>query len=360
MSRHPGQRIESLRSIKEAMQLPLPPGRSLDELRTEAIAALALPDLEILQEWEGLPTNVICWDFDANLGHYAWLATDGTVSVRRVSDNAEIYHWQERTQGAWSQDGSSLRFSPDGRYLGIWHSTSGRVIVRQLDGPEPPVCHEGNKAGAGLADFSPDSKWLAYCLVDSRIAIVDLASREVLKLPPTGAEQSNVCFAPDGHRFALVVRRASQWAIEVREAATGRVQQTLLHPKGVGQPAWHPDGRTLATCCEDHLIRLWDVPSGRLLRTLEGHKALGMSCTFTRTGDRLLSNDWSCVLRVWEASSGRQLLSFPGGSYWVSPDDRVSVISIPNRSNLQVLRLSPGLEYRTIDLGGSNAGRGLD
>jgi hypothetical protein len=35
-----------------------------------------------------------------------------------------------------------------------------------------------------------------------------------------------------------------------------------------------------------------------------------MRCAFTRTGDRLLSNDWPGLLRVWEPSS-RQQLSLP-------------------------------------------------
>jgi hypothetical protein len=37
VSRQPGQRFDSLRAIQEALKLPVPPGRSLDELRNEAI-----------------------------------------------------------------------------------------------------------------------------------------------------------------------------------------------------------------------------------------------------------------------------------------------------------------------------------
>ena len=35
MSRQPGQRFDSLRAIRKALDLPLPSGRTLDELRTE-------------------------------------------------------------------------------------------------------------------------------------------------------------------------------------------------------------------------------------------------------------------------------------------------------------------------------------
>jgi WD40 repeat protein/tetratricopeptide (TPR) repeat protein len=362
MSRQHGQRVKSLQAIREALQLPLPPGHSLYELRTEAIAALALPDLEVLQEWEGNPAGTVGLDFDGNLERYARLEKDGTVSVRRVSDDALIARWHEAIGGDWS----GLRFSSDGRFLCIFHGASRRLTVRQLDGPEPAVCHPGAKAeGGGGMDFSPDNKTLAYLLTDSRIAVVDLASGQPRYLPPSGAKQGHMFmrFAPDGRRFAVTTRTAGKWAVEVCDAATGQMQHSLPRLEKVTPGAWHPDGRMLATCGDDHLIRLWDVASGQLLRVLEGHKNAGINCAFTRTGDRLVSNGWDYVLRVWGPSSGQQpLLSFPAGGAGllrVSPDDRVSAVCSTDGTKLQLLRLHPGLEYRTIDLRGGTSSRGI-
>jgi serine/threonine protein kinase/WD40 repeat protein len=362
MSRHPGQRVESLKAIQEALKLPLPPGHTLDELRTEAIAALALPDVEVLQEWEGLPAGTVGLDFDGNLERYARLATDGTVSLRRVSDDAEVVSWQEQTEGAWPGGNSNLRFSPDGRFLCIRHTLSGRLTVRRLDGPKQIIWYNGTKAkGSWAIDFSTNGKRLAYIQTDTSIAVVDLTSRQVHCLPPTGAEdQNHIQLAPDGDRFALSVLRAGMWAVEVRDAATGQVQRSFPHPTSA--TAWHPNGQTLATCSEpDHRILLWDLASGRQLRVLEGHKVLGIRCAFTHTGDRLLSNDWNGVLRVWEPSSGRQLLTFPSLGYntmRISPDDRVSHNGA-DPTRLQLLRLHAGLEYRTIAPSGSHI-RGID
>jgi WD40 repeat protein/tetratricopeptide (TPR) repeat protein len=354
MSRRPGQRIESLQSIKEAMQLPLPPGHSLDELRTEAVAALALPDIEVEREWQGgLTPGTVNLTFDGNLKHYARLAEDGTVTVRRISDDQEIARWKEDTAGdSWPE--RSHWFSPDGRYLAVYHGGSKQVVVRRLDGPEPAVCYSGEKA-TGTVDFTPDSTKMAYVLTDTRIPVVDLASGQARYLPPTGVEQGPIELAPDGRRFAIQVNRAGKRAVEVRDLATGQVEVSLPHPAGgVAFNGWHPDGRTLATCSDDRLIRLWDVPSGKLLRTLEGHKRDGIHCSFDSTGQRLLSNDWNAVLRLWEPSSGRQLLSFPAGGYnvlRVSPDDRLAVTKIGDASKLQLLHLHGNREYQTIAVG---------
>jgi serine/threonine protein kinase/WD40 repeat protein len=355
MGRRPGQQVESLRSIREALQLPLPPGHSLEEVHTEAIAALALPDLELLREWDGSPASTIGLEFDDMLDRYARLSRDGTVSVRRVSNNEEIAGWKEPTEGPWPGAEPSLRISPDGRYVCTHHKTSGRLAVRRIDSPEPALCYEEPHATYSWSmAFSLDSKRLAYLLIDTRIGIVDLASGKERYLPPTGATQAHIRFAPDGRRFAVAACRAGQWALEVRDAATGMVLRTLQHPQIVNHPAWHPDGQMLATCCDDRIIRLWDLTSDRPPRELQGHKSWGINCTFTRSGNLLLSNDWNNILRVWEPSSGRQLLSMPAAGYSflrVSPDDRVPAKHVADPTKLQLLRLHAGLGYHTIGAG---------
>jgi serine/threonine protein kinase/WD40 repeat protein len=354
LSRQSGQRVDTLRSVREALHLPLPPGHSLGELRTAAIAALALPDLELLREWEGFPAGSRDLAFDHNLERYARLAANGAVTVYQVSDDAPIAHWQESTE-TWPDQESYLRFSPDGRFLCTRHATTRRLTVRRLDGPEPPVFYEGpNPATGWVMDFSPDNKRLAYIQSDNRIAMVDLASRKVHyvpDVPATGVVQEHIRFAPDGRRFAVAARGAGRSVIEVRDADTGQVQQRLPHPLSAYHPAWHPDGQILATCCDDRLIRLWDVASGRLLCELAGHKSLGINCAFTPSGDRLVSNDWSNVLRVWEPASGRQLLARPAAGYavlQVGPDERLPAIHVADVTKVQLLRLHAGLEYRTI------------
>jgi serine/threonine protein kinase/WD40 repeat protein/Tfp pilus assembly protein PilF len=362
MSQHAGQRIESLRSIAEAMRLPLPPGHSLAELRTEAVAALALPDFELEREWQGgLTPGIIGVAFDPKLERYARLAQDGTVSVHCVGDDHVVARWKEATQGAWPYDDRNLQFSPDGSYVSVWHSGSKRLVIRKLAVPEPIVCYRNEtSSNAWSAAFSLDGTTLAHVMPDSRIAVVDLASGQARYLPPTGEKQGCIEFAPDGRRFAICVVRAGKFTVEVRDLATGNVQASLPHPRGAGAySGWNPDGRTLATTCEDRMIRLWDVPSGNTSRTLRFHKAAtgsSLRCSFDSTGQLLLSNDWDGVLRLWEPLSGRQLLSFPTGGYAllrVSPDNRLASYKLGDSTKLQLLRLHGRLEYRTITAGDS-------
>jgi serine/threonine protein kinase/WD40 repeat protein len=356
MSRHPGQRIESLRSIAEAMRLPLPPGHTLAELRTEAVAALALPDMEVVHTWQGgLKPGIVYVALDEKREKYATLAEDGTVVIRQVADDSLIARWKEAADRAY-RGGGLLCFSRDGRYIFVLNIDSRRLAVRWLSDRGPKQCYRGeNACDWHSVAFTPDSTQVVHVMTDTRIAIVELASGKVRYLSPTGAEQHALEFAPDGRRFAIGVNRNGQNAVEVRDLATGQVQVALPHPAKVHFAIWHPDGRTLATCCDDLLIRLWDLPSRKVVRSLRGHKTPGIRCAFDSTGRMLASNDWNGICRLWEVSSGRQLLSFAAADYppyRISPDDRLAVVNAADITRAQLLRLHGSRAYQTIATGG--------
>src|SRR5437763_595449 len=53
------------------------------------------------------------------------------------------------------------------------------------------------------------------------------------------------------------------------------------HSGGVTSVAISPDGTTLASGSRDNTIKLWDVATGRELRTLKGHSNSDNSVGFT-------------------------------------------------------------------------------
>jgi serine/threonine protein kinase/WD40 repeat protein len=354
LSKRPGQRVESLRSIAQALQLPTPPGHSRAELRTEAAAALALPDIELVSEWPGglSPgnTSVKC---AGNLKQYALLAVDGTVTVRRVGDGKVLAQWKEPTTGDWPPHEYNLRLNRDGRFLAIWHSATKRLVVRRLGGPEPAVwCRREDVIDGQAIDISADGAHLAYVMADTRIALVDLASDATRYLPATGARQWELAFSPEGKRLAVSVERGGNYAVEVRDVVTGQVQASLAHRSRPNScSAWHPNGNILAITYSDRQIRIWDVGSVKILRTLEGNMHSGIRCAFDSSGQKLVSNDWSGRLRLWETSSGREMLSFLAEGYnilGVSDDDRLVVQRNDDQTKLQLLRLHSSNDYRTV------------
>ncbi len=124
-SRQMGQRFDALAALGKAAaigrELGQPP-EWFDALRNEAIAALILPDLRVAREWDGWPEGSIGISFDGKLEHYGRTHLQGTVSVRRVSDDVEL--WRLPSAGPREP---GVRFSPDGRFLAVQGSRRIRV-----------------------------------------------------------------------------------------------------------------------------------------------------------------------------------------------------------------------------------------
>ena len=52
---------------------------------------------------------------------------------------------------------------------------------------------------------------------------------------------------------------------------------------------------------------MWELDSGRELRTLAGHSDAVTGVAVTADGKRAVSASWDKTLKVWELDSGREL-----------------------------------------------------
>jgi WD40 repeat protein len=341
-SGQPGQRFDSLRAIQEAMKLPLPPGHSLDELRTEAIAALLLPDIEVAREWDGWPTGSSGFAIDNTFERYARGDKDGNVSVRRLRDDVELLRLPGT--GVALHEYQGIRFSPDGRYLHLQWQVGPELLSRlwKLDGPQPVVVLEGNHSGYA---FRPDSRQLVVGHMDGSIGLCDpVTGQELRRLSAGAAVARQLVWHPTLPRLAV----ASNSAWRVVDLESGEV--LLEHPLSAHFPwlDWHPDGRLLAVA-DDETISVWDTQADRLSRRLQGHRAAGIVVRFDRAGDRLVSNDWSAVLRVWDVNTGRQLLTHPAlrACLQFSTDDGLLGAAVVS-PKIRFFRFIRGREFRTL------------
>jgi|GEM_PF-2400752 len=62
-----------------------------------------------------------------------------------------------------------------------------------------------------------------------------------------------------------------------------------------------PDGKTLATAGDDHVIRVWDASSLKWLREIRAHTAQVYSLDFSVDGNLLASASFDGTVRVWNA-----------------------------------------------------------
>ncbi|MBZ5521602.1 MAG: hypothetical protein LAP21_05020 [Acidobacteriia bacterium] len=81
------------------------------------------------------------------------------------------------------------------------------------------------------------------------------------------------------------------------------------HQDIVRSIAWSPDGRKLATASDDHTAKVWDATSGRELLSLRGHQNIVRSIAWSPDGSKLATASDDRTAKVWDATSGRELLS---------------------------------------------------
>jgi WD40 repeat protein len=76
--------------------------------------------------------------------------------------------------------------------------------------------------------------------------------------------------------------------------------------------AWSPDGQTIASGSNDHIVYLWDTQISKLPRTFTGHTRVVTSVTWSPDGQMLASGSDDNTVRLWNVQAGTSLWTLKG------------------------------------------------
>src|SRR5262245_19920261 len=138
-----------------------------------------------------------------------------------------------------------------------------------------------------------------------------------------------VAFSTDGSRFVT-----AGWihTVQVWEAASGKLLRAIpCEGPNLFAVAVSPDGRYIAAGGDQPqaFIHVWDVRGAQpvAIGGFAGHRDAVHSVAFSRDGTKLLTASHDRTARLWDVSTGKEIRTFVGHSWWLwsadfSPDER--------------------------------------
>jgi WD40 repeat protein len=230
---------------------------------------------------------------------FATTDTSGHVALWHTNDE-----WEHATLFNHGGYAKTTTFSPDGRFL----VSGGSCITLwdlENDGKEQELAVPVKSINA--VEFSPDGRTLA--LAPQRDGDIVLWNLEQSKKGTTSLKNEHpiltLAFSPDG-RYLATGDDCENASITVWDLGTGMLTLRLRWPFGpLKSVIFSPDGTSLATASSyEPGVRLWDVRSGKLLRSFAGHRLGTNSIAFSPDGSLLATGGSDGFLRLWTVATG--------------------------------------------------------
>jgi eukaryotic-like serine/threonine-protein kinase len=328
----PRRRFDSLDAIQQAAAI-----RPSMELRNEAIAAMALPDVRVIKRIESE-------DFE----FYYQQAPDGRLHFRRTADDRTFFSWQpppgrwNRLNAAWSQgsqycaialmDGNAFHFEVLDLHKRASVFSRPDFALRGMDFTRDAsrMVLTGRTNGAGPVHFE----------------VLDLPGFALRRKATLDVLPSSVSFDPTGRWLAMSSTQARK--IQIIDALTGETRREFTTAKNAYDISWSLDGRRLAVGGGDGLAYVWETEGVPGPPRKFHHGDVVVDVSFDPAGEWLVSGGWDGQIRIWSLATGRQVYHEPT---WLAPEfsSRRRVLAYAPSARTQVLgEFDSAEEYREL------------
>jgi|GEM_PF-1283760 len=281
---------------------------------------------------------------------------DGTAKIWDLATNDVVM-----TLGGHSGGTRSAVFSPDGAEM-LYTSDDPSPRVWNIENQTERLSLVGHDLQTRSAHFSSDGKRIITGSDDGTAKIWDAQTGEVLlTLNSHDGKVSYAVFSPDGQTIATI---GNDWMVRLWDASTGeKLHEMSGHNNWTHTADFSPDGQYLVTAAEwkptdespsaSNTVIIWEVSTGEMVRTIDGHTDGVWSAQYSPDGKFILtSGSGDSTARIWNATSGEQLYVFSGHTDWVIDanwnSDGTRIVTASNDNSAKVWDASTGQELFSI------------
>lgn len=167
-----------------------------------------------------------------------------------------------------------------------------------------------------------------------------------------------VTFSPDG-RYAVEKKRegGGRFAYKIIDIRSKKEVSILENSSGSGdcyQATFSLDGKYVIGEVVTWRFKLWDVHTGKEIRTFSGHSYVFITtAVFTADGSHILYGGVDDTLKLWEKKTGKEIRTFHGhagliGAIDISSDGRHVVSAGDSDGNIKLWEMDSGREIKTF------------
>jgi WD40 repeat protein len=234
----------------------------------------------------------------ATQGHTFALWDGASGELRGTLDHAP----ESLTLAAWSPDGTELA-GVGAHELTIWSLATGGVR-RSWRIPGASRSLVWSSDGAVIASLGEDDHLRAW----SPTTGAQLADHWLVD-NTQGWESPDVSWSADGSLLAMCSHQDGK--IRIWDVATGTLTRTLEAGRGSIGAAFKPTGSTLASWDRDGAVRLWDVTRGEVKSALSGLARPFEATVWSPEGSYIVSADEAGTARRWSPDAGSHVVEIP-------------------------------------------------
>ncbi len=335
-SGRPGQRTRALAAVAAAAKI-----HPTAELRDEAIAAMALPDMELIAALDVIPEvdPVYVYDFASDL---LVVGSSGRAQIQRfrLKTGEEL---EPLTLPGPTPKAFKLCLSPGGEMIAIYSQSQKDVSIHEVATGRRICSVEGVNYKTVGCTFYDEARKLLVPMAGGGLEEIDLTNGTKIRHLDTGGIVYHVSVNIAGTQILAALRDARK--MQLLDSASGEIVRTINPPDGQIDAAFSPDGRLVAYGDARGVARCQSLANARAGGSvLTGHRSLIFGTQFVLGGEFIVTSSWDNTARLW-SPTGSQLMMFEGEAL-ASPDGKRLLVRKGKR--VQLLKLIPPREMTSF------------